>query len=118
MPFFTFEYSLEGQAPVHSERIDVPFAAALWCQVEALALRCGARPGAFIRVRDEKGRAIIRAGVATALASIAQCRCGDCGLKTAAARGATAPDGPMPLAPCRGVGACACRSFPPAESGG
>ncbi|RTL90882.1 MAG: hypothetical protein EKK29_00500 [Hyphomicrobiales bacterium] len=115
MTFFTFEYSVPGEAPVLSERIDVPFASALWCHVEALALRFGARPGAFIHVRDDKGRAVIRAGVATALASIAQCRCGDCGLKAAAARGAQALDGPPPLSPCRGAGACTCKSIPPGE---
>ena len=33
----------------------------------ALALRLGERPGAFIRVRDDKGQAVVRTGVATAL---------------------------------------------------
>ncbi len=115
MTIFIFEYSLPGETPLLSERIDVPFAAALWCHVEALALRFGARPGALIRVRDEKGRAIIRAGVATALASIAQCSCGDCPVKAAATRGAKAPDGPMPLSPCRAAGRCSCGSVLPAE---
>lgn len=109
MAAFTFEYSERGEAPLFSETVEVAHPSAVWCHVEALAVRLGERPGAFIRVRDEKGQSVVRAGVATALASIATCPCKSCALKTAAAD-RSAP-GKLALSPCRNSGACACGGF-------
>jgi hypothetical protein len=110
MTSFTFEYSLHDETPLVHETIDVDDDAAIWCHVEALALRVGERPGAFIRVKDEKGHAVVRTGVVTALASIEQCACGNCSLKEAARGGLTALVAFKP-SPCRGGGVCACKSF-------
>jgi hypothetical protein len=107
MTAFTFEYSHMGEKPIVSETIDIGHPLEVWCHVEALALRLGERPGAFIRVRDDKGQAVVRTGVATALASIATCPCKSCALKNAA------PGRPATLSPspCRNNGACACGGF-------
>jgi hypothetical protein len=110
MPLFTFEYSRTGETPHIADRIEIEQEAAIWCHVEALALRIGQSPGAFIRVRNAGGQPIVRAGVATALASIAQCPCGGCAVKEAA-RGGRLLEGPLRLSPCRGLGACSCQSF-------
>lgn len=109
MTAFTFEYALHGEAPLVHEIIDVDNGAAIWCHVEALALRVGERPGAFIRVKDDKGNAVVRTGVATALASIEQCACGHCTLKEAARSGPAALAAFRPSS-CRGRGGCACRA--------
>lgn len=111
MTAFTFEYSRRGESPLIAETIDISNEAAIWCHVEALALRMGGTPGAFIRVRDEKGRPVVRTGVATALASIEKCACGTCPLKEAAARGEIPEGGAPKFSPCRSRGACACTSF-------
>jgi hypothetical protein len=110
MTAFTFEYFRRGEAPLLSEKVEISNAAAIWCHVEAMALRVGARSGAFICVRDERGQAVVRAGVATALASIAQCPCGSCELKEAAARGEKNID-LLRLSPCRQLQSCACGAF-------
>ncbi|MGJ0507816.1 MAG: hypothetical protein ACR652_11985 [Methylocystis sp.] len=106
MTDFTFEYAQFGEAPLVSETVDIAHRSAVWCHVEALALRLGERPGAFIRVRDDKGQAVVRAGVATALASIRTCPCRNCPVKSGAPA-ATGPLVPAP-APCRNAGVCAC----------
>ncbi len=103
MTAFTFEYSHAGEKPIVSETIDIAHPQEVWCHVEALALRLGERPGAFIRVRDGKGHAVVRAGVATALASIDTCCCKGCPLKTGAPVGESAI-----AAPCRYDAPCAC----------
>lgn len=103
MTAFTFEYSVTGERPIASETIDILHPQEVWCHVEALAVRLGERPGAFIRVRDGKGHAVVRAGVATALASIETCCCKGCPLKKGAPAGARA----IP-APCRYDAPCAC----------
>jgi hypothetical protein len=109
MTAFTFEYSERGEAPLFSETVDVAHLSAVWCHVEALAMRLGERPGAFIRVRDDKGQAVVRTGVATALASIATCPCKSCAIKNAApGRAGTAP---LTLSPCRNSGPCGCGGF-------
>jgi hypothetical protein len=110
MTAFTFEYSLHGETPLVYETIDVDADAAIWCHVEAMALRVGERPGAYIRVRDAAGHAVVRTGVATALASIEQCACGHCTLKEAARSGPAALAAFRP-SPCRGGGVCACKNF-------
>jgi hypothetical protein len=103
MAAFTFEYSRLGEKPIVSETIDIAHPQEVWCHVEALALKLGERPGAFIRVRDHKGQAVVRAGVATALASIETCCCRGCPLKNGAPGSAVA----VP-APCRYNAPCAC----------
>jgi hypothetical protein len=105
MTAFTFEYSRIGEKPIVSETIDIGHPLEVWCHVEALALRLGERPGAFIRVRDDKGQAVVRTGVATALASIETCGCKGCPLKNPAPGGG----GAIP-APCRYNAPCACGS--------
>jgi hypothetical protein len=107
MSAFTFEYSERGETPLFSETVDLAYRSAVWCHVEALAMRLGERPGAFIRVRDDKGQAVVRAGVATALASIATCPCQNCALKSATAGRISQ----TPLAPCRNSGSCGCGSL-------
>jgi hypothetical protein len=106
MSSFTFEYSERGEAPLFAETVDLPSRSAIWCHVEAMALRLGERPGAFIRVRDEKGQPVVRTGVATAIASIGACACEGCELKRIA-RGAKPPES-VALAPCRSNRPCAC----------
>jgi hypothetical protein len=59
----------------------------LCCHVEALALRIKEGEGAFIRVKDNNGQTVIRAGVTTAVASIAKCSYGACPLKELKRRG-------------------------------
>jgi hypothetical protein len=115
MTAFTLEYSRRDGAPLFSEKIDIANVAAIWCYVEAFALRVGKSPGAFIRVRDARGHAVVRTGVATALASIAQCPCGSCELKEIAASGEKKLDG-LRLSPCRSVGSCACTAFSSTEN--
>lgn len=108
MTVFTFEYSLHGDAPIVHETVDVDNDAEIWCHVEALALRVGERPGAFIRVKDENGQAVVRTGVATALASIEQCACAHCALKEVA-RGDPPALAAFRLSSCRGGGSCLCK---------
>jgi hypothetical protein len=109
MSAFTLEYSRRGEAPLLCETIEIPNPAAVWCHVEALALRLGRSSGGFIRVRDARGQAVVRTGVATALESIAQCPCGSCELKEIARAGKKF-DG-LRLSPCRSVGFCGCGAF-------
>lgn len=98
MSAFTFEFWLKGET-ILSERLDIPAKSAIWSHVEAMALRQGPRAGAYIRVRDDKGHVVVRAGVATALAAIDACPYGGCAMKEAA-RGGPVPAAPED-APCR-----------------
>ena len=106
MAAFTFEL-LRGGTRGFAETIEVPTETAVWCHVEALALRMGGSPGAVIRVSDDRGEAVVRTGVATALASIEQCPCDSCVVKEAARDGKIF-DGALQLSPCRTAGSCAC----------
>jgi hypothetical protein len=96
MPVLTFEILCDNEEPIIADVLtlpDEPAAScqveawlsnerAMWCRVEALALRIGKRgESAFIRVRDSEGATLVLAGVATALASIKQCSCVACPLK-------------------------------------
>jgi hypothetical protein len=81
MAAFRFECFHKGETPFLAETIDVP-ARAIWRHVEELALRVGRR-GAFIRVSNDKGQAVVRAGVKTALAFIETCPCERCEIKKA-----------------------------------
>lgn len=108
MAAFTFEILRTGEAPRAVETIDVPDESLIWRHVEALALRTKAQAGTFIRVRDQSGQAVVRAGVATALASISNCSCAGCPIKRAALRGEVVPENEVGHTPCdrRGAGAC------------
>jgi hypothetical protein len=81
MPAFTLEIFRQGEPPVIASVLTLSDPRAIWCHVEALALRIGENEGAFIRVKDNKGQTVIRAGVATAVASIEKCSYGACPLK-------------------------------------
>ncbi len=81
MAAFTFEVIRQGEAPVIFDVLAVPDEQAVWCQVEALALRIKSGDGAFIRVKNCKGETLVLTGVATALASIETCSCTACPLK-------------------------------------
>jgi len=59
---------------------------AIWCQVEALALRIQNSGCAYIRVKNSEGEIVVRAGVATAVASIEKCPYLVCPLKRELAR--------------------------------
>jgi hypothetical protein len=110
MTAFTFEYFRKGEAPILREKIEISNPAAIWLHVEALALRAGESPGAFIRVRDERGQVVVRAGVATALVAIEQCPCG-CELKEIL-RGGKKFDG-LPLSPCKTLSSRLCKALAP-----
>ena len=81
MSAFTFEIVRQGETPVIAHVLTLSDERAIWCQVEALALRIEGNDGAAIRVKNPKGETMIRAGVATALASIEKCSCKACPLK-------------------------------------
>jgi hypothetical protein len=82
MAAFTFEIICPGQATIIADVLMVPDERALWCQVEALALRIKNDGSASIQVKNRMGETVIIAGVATALASIERCCCTMCPLKT------------------------------------
>jgi len=82
MAAFTFEIICPGQASIIADVLMVPDERALWCQVEALALRIKNDGGASIQIKNPMGETVIVAGVATARASIEKCCCTMCPLKT------------------------------------
>lgn len=81
MPAFTLEIVRQGEPPVIAGVVTSSDTRAIWCHVEALALRIEDGDDAFIRVKDNKGQTVIRAGVATAVASIENCSFEACPLK-------------------------------------
>jgi hypothetical protein len=81
MSAFTFEIVRQGERPVIANVMTMLDDRAVWCQVEALALRVQDGDGAFIQVKNSKGENVIRAGIATARISIETCSCGTCPLK-------------------------------------
>jgi hypothetical protein len=81
MSAFTFEIVRNGETRVIADVLTLPEARAIWCQVEALALRIKNPDGASIRVKNGKGETVVRAGVSTALASIEKCSCTTCPFK-------------------------------------
>jgi hypothetical protein len=115
MSAYTFELIRRGEAPNLTEIVEVSDGSALWCQVEAFALRMSKSRGAFIRVLDEKGQPLIRAGVATALASIAKCACAGCALKSAAKGPEARLANVAELSPCHKRGSCSCGNAAPME---
>jgi DNA-binding CsgD family transcriptional regulator len=81
MPLFTFEITRLGEAPVVADKLTLLDDTGVWCHVEVLALQFRKADGAVIQVKNPDGNVIIRAGVATALASIQKCRCVFCPVK-------------------------------------
>jgi hypothetical protein len=80
MPVFSFEIAQEGKRPFLEQDQSLADIAAVWCQVEALAVMAKDFSGASIRVRNAEGCTLIFTGVATALATIEKCRRPDCPL--------------------------------------
>jgi hypothetical protein len=116
MAAYTFELIRRGEAPLISEKVEISDPSTIWCQVEAFALRMHKSQGAFIRVIDEKGQTLVRAGVATALASISKCPCRGCPLKDPStrqeAKRAFSPAHVAELSPCYKRGSCSCEPLP------
>jgi hypothetical protein len=95
MPLLTFEIVCHNEAPVIADVLTLPDGPAMfcrreawlsderavWCRVEALALRIENSDSAFIRVKNSEGATVVRTGIATALASIEKCSCVACPLK-------------------------------------
>ena len=96
MPVLTFEILCDNEEPIIADVLTLPDEPAMscrveawlsneravWCRVEALAVRIGKKgDSAFIRVRDSEGATLVLAEVATAIASIKQCSCVACPLK-------------------------------------
>jgi hypothetical protein len=115
MAAFTFELIRRGEAPMFVETVDIGDEARIWCHVEVFALRMTKSHGAFIRVLDDKGQAVVRAGVATALASISKCACIGCPLKSAAIRTDIRRINAAELSPCHKRGSCSCGNWEPKE---
>ncbi len=78
---FTFEVIRQGRTEGSQKILKLPDERAIWGCVEAMALRMLDRHGAVIRVKNSRGETVVRAGVATALASIETCTCLHCPLK-------------------------------------
>jgi hypothetical protein len=113
MSAFTLEVTQEGETPVIAMVLTLSDERAIWCHVEALALRMKSGDGAFIRVKDYKGQTVIRTGVATALASIETCSCETCPLKKGVERhgssgGQAATVLSVDFIPCERRGGCSC----------
>jgi hypothetical protein len=81
MAAFTFEIIRQGEAPVIADVLALTDERAVWCHVEALALRIKNSDGTSIRVKNPQGETIVLTGVASALASIEKCSCKRCPLK-------------------------------------
>jgi hypothetical protein len=112
---FTFEIVRQGDRPVIAKVMTLSGDRAIWCQVEALALRVEDGDGASIRVKNSKGEIVIRTGVATALASIEKCSCTSCPLKEGLQRHFSDRRRPkigLPahFVPCGKRGNCACNA--------
>ena len=113
MSVFMFEVFRYGEKPVIANVLTLPDERAIWCQVEALALRIKNGDGTFIRVKNGKGETIVRTGVATARASIETCSCETCPLKlglghrSSVGRHAGAELG-LDFVPCERRGSCSC----------
>ena len=114
MSAFTFEVLRYGEKPVIANVLTLPDERAIWCQVEALALRIKNGDGVFIRVKNRKGETIVRTGVATARASIETCSCETCPPKIALRR-LSSPGGDagaelgVDFVPCERRGSCTCK---------
>jgi hypothetical protein len=124
MTAFTFEIVRRGERPAIVDVMTLPNGRAIWCQVEALALRIENGDGAIIRVKNPRGEIVVRTGVATALASIKKCSCTSCPLKEGLRQhfsDRVRPNIRLPahFVPCRNRGNCSCsmKAISPAAAG-
>lgn len=82
MPTYTFEIVRRGELPVVAAVAAYPSFAEAWCTVERIAFGMRKTDSeSYIRVKDERGRIIARAGVMTARASYQICNRANCPLK-------------------------------------
>ena len=81
MSEFRFEIVRQGDTSVIAHVLRLTDERAIWCQVEALALRIQNSGCAYIRVKNSEGEIVVRVGVATAVASIEKCPYLVCPLK-------------------------------------
>ena len=86
MSLFTLEVVRNGETPAVVDVVTLFVGRVSWRQVEALALMIDASDDMFIRVKNDEGKTVVRAGVRTTLASIHQCPCMSCPLKRAFAK--------------------------------
>jgi hypothetical protein len=113
MPAFTFEIVRQGERVEVAKVVTLADDRAIWCHVEAMALRIKNGDGAFIRVKNHKGETVVRTGVAIAIASIATCQHTMCPLKKRL-EGRALGDGnieielPAHFVPCEGRDPCTC----------
>jgi hypothetical protein len=68
---FTFEIIRRDETPVVVNVLPLSGSLAIWCQVEAVALRIEHSDGVYIRVKNPKGETVIRTGVAVEFRMIA-----------------------------------------------
>jgi hypothetical protein len=81
MPEFSFEIVRQGDVSTVAHVLRLSGERAIWRQVEVLALRIQYSDRTFIRVKNSEGEIVVRAGVATAIASIENCPRLACPLK-------------------------------------
>lgn len=86
MSAFTLEIVRSGETPAVVDVVTLFNGQASWPQVEALALLIDRPEDTFIRVKNDQGKTVIRAGVRTILASILHCPCTQCPLKRVSAK--------------------------------
>ncbi len=86
MSLFTLEIVRNGANPAVVDVVTLFAERVSWRQVEALALMIDNPDDMFLRVKNDEGKTIVRAGVRTILASIHQCLCTSCPLKRAFAK--------------------------------
>jgi hypothetical protein len=93
MSLFTLEVVRNGETPAVVDVVTLFAGKVSWRQVEALALMIDSRDDIFIRVKNDEGKTVIRAGVRTTLASIHHCPCMSCPIKRAFAKRAATDAG-------------------------
>jgi hypothetical protein len=81
MSVFTFEIIPTNAAPVIADVLKLSDERMIWCHVEALALCIQNSNGIFIQVKNSTDETLVRAGIASAVASIEKCSYADCPLK-------------------------------------
>jgi hypothetical protein len=102
MTKFIFEIIPRNGKAVINEVVTLSDHRAIWCQVEAIALRIKYRDAALIQVKNARGEIVVRTGVAIALASIEKCPCTSCPLKEGNAERFLNGDSPRDLLPLGG----------------